>query len=193
MEIRLYLLSGVPGSGKSFWAKNCIEADEDAIHLSRDELRKNLRVIFQRDAYYFPVDNKLEYRFWINYVANEILEAPFSNFIIDQTTLGNTQVIKFLKALREMLLTLCPHLDDITFNVTIYRFATPLEECIQRNSRREGFEKVPVDVIMNMANMKKPDHSLKYDKTIMPSVTYLDIIEVNGYDESEPEVIINGK
>lgn len=134
MSKTLYITCGIPGSGKSTWARRKVE--EGWSWNSRDKIRFSL---VAEDEDYFSRENQV-YDIFISNIQNDIYDG-IENIIADATHLNGRS--------RKQLL------DRIVLNgyeiVYVY-FDIPLEVAIERNDLREGREKVPNTVIKKMYN-----------------------------------------
>lgn len=131
----MYLLCGLPGSGKSTWAKEQIR-ENGGVHISRDEIRfANVK----EDEYYFSKEKEVYKIFTAN--IQYYLYHSEEDIYVDATHLTKASRNKLFNAL------------DIPpdWKVIGVFFDLPLEICIERNNLRSGREKVPEDVIRNMA------------------------------------------
>lgn len=130
----LWIMCGIPASGKSYKSKELVQKWEDCKYVSRDKIR--FALITDEDEYF----NK-EKEVWRQYVA-EIQDGIFNhlNTIADATHLNWASRSKLLNALRG--------LDKVAVNC--YYFPTSLETCLKRNALREGRTKVPEQVMHNM-------------------------------------------
>lgn len=137
----LWIMVGIPGSGKSFKAKELAEAwGQDCKYVSRDDIR--FSKVNPKDPYF----NK-EKQVWKEYIQ-EIQDGidNYPNTIADATHLNWPSRNKLIKALQ---------LNNV--NINCYYFSTPLNVCLERNSHREGRAQVPESVIKNMyASMQHP-------------------------------------
>ena len=134
---KIWLLSGLPGSGKSTWARQKI-TENGGIWCSRDEVRFS---IVKEDEEYFSHENEV-FNTWIKQI-NEALENPeVEDVYIDATHLNDKSRNKVLNRLTKNT--------DIE-KITNVLFLTPLETCLERNKQRSGRAVVPEEVIRNMA------------------------------------------
>lgn len=149
----LIICCGIPGSGKSTWAKKQV-SEFDYEYISRDYYRA---LLWDGDInHYFVNEKEVEELFyssiWLHLVEGDTV-------IADATHLTDES--------RHKLLSRC-HIkkDDEGYfiqegfkriSVTIYLkiFDTDLETCIERNNKRTGFEYVPEDRIIKMFNYKE--------------------------------------
>ena len=113
----LYLLCGIPASGKSTWVKQ--HAKPNTIVISRDEIR--LSMLGEDDDYF---SHEKDVRKEVYRQANAALMAG-KNVIIDQTSVS--------KASRALILSYIYAADS--FGV-IY-FDVPFEVCVERNNQRD--------------------------------------------------------
>jgi len=126
---KLFMMIGLPASGKSTIAKEIAES-EDAEIVSSDKIRKEL---FGNEE--VQLDNGQVFKI----VHNRLIDGlkAGKNMIFDATNINYKKRRAFLQTLNK--------LDVIKVAILI---ATPYEECIERNSKRK--RKVPEDVIKNM-------------------------------------------
>lgn len=126
---------GLPGSGKTTYCKNYIKSFAPIlsyVHLSSDAIRKELygdESIQEGNDRVFNVLNSRT----IDNLKND------KNVIYDATNLT-------IKARREILNQI-KNLDNVIIK-KCWLFATPIETCLERNSKRE--RKVPEHVILDM-------------------------------------------
>jgi len=130
--MKLIMLSGLPGSGKTTWCKDFISKNPEAVRVSRDAFR------YMRGKYWVPSQENMITE-WERNCVREALCAGYT-VLCDATNL-NPKTVKYWKALASKL--------NASFEEKF--FDTPLEECIKRdNERVEG--KVGEDVIRWMYN-----------------------------------------
>jgi len=113
------ILVGIPGSGKSTWAKQQIIEHPNTIRVNRDDFRlmlKNNQVV---DYKVEKLINKLQ-----RVTIIEGLKNGF-NVIVDNTNLKAKYIDEIFDYSRKYA------------NITILSVETPLEECIKRDSERE--------------------------------------------------------
>jgi predicted kinase len=162
---RLWLTSGVPGSGKSTWVKNKL-MNEGGAWISRDEIRFNL---LQEGEDYFAHEDEVVAMFIKN------IQAALTSNVIEDVFADATHLSS--KARAEVLHAL--NLDsDIEVNCIF--FDVPVDVAIKRNEQREGLARVPRSVIRRM-NIQKSI------PTIEEGFNKIIIINENG-----EEVVING-
>ena len=137
MAHNLYILSGLPGSGKSTFAKKVLMQDKSKVYVSRDEIRFSM--LDDSDAY-FKNEKKVFDEFTLR-IAEGLFQGH--DVIADATHLNMSSRNKLINAL------LAFHAPFGKIFLII--MDTPLETCIDRQSMRDGREKVPQNVIENMA------------------------------------------
>ena len=128
----LVLMMGVPGSGKTTYAKKFI-GDND-IYVSRDEIRFEL---VAEDKPYFSKEDEVLKTF-ISKVDEGITKAK-RYVVADATHLNAGSRAKLLK-----------NLHNKPDNVYVLYVAVPLEVALERNAQRSGRALVPETSIRNM-------------------------------------------
>lgn len=128
MKLKLILTKGIPGSGKSTWAKKWVEEDPiNRIRVNRDDLRRMF------GPYWIP-----EREDFTSIVENSIIQEALENgksVVVDATNLKYPNRWKTLAAI-----TNAEYLfQDFT--------DVPLELCIERDKSRE--HQVGEEVIRN--------------------------------------------
>lgn len=142
---KLIIMSGLPGSGKSYTAKEIVDNDKNSVEINRDSLRLEL---FGK----LNIGRKNEKKVTEEQHKRIKKALEQGKQVIDSNTNLNPMFIdQLVKIAKE-------------FNAEIEHMPinTPYETCLERNSKREGFEKVPQDVMDKMhkqgyynGNMKK--------------------------------------
>ena len=132
---RLVIMVGLPGSGKSTYAKKLLELNEGWEYVSRDEVRYEY---VTDQAHYF--DHEFEvYKEFCNRIDKHLLNEK--TVIADAThlTVGSRQ--KLLK-----------HLAVVPDEVCVVIMQTPFQVCFERNAAREGIIRVPDKTMYTMKN-----------------------------------------
>lgn len=132
LKSKLFLMVGVPASGKSTYAKN-LTTKEDAIYVSRDEIR--FSKIKEGDEYFSK--EKEVFGEFINRVQSAINDGK--NVIADATHINRASRGKTLR-----------HLNLEGVEVIAVYINTPFDKCLERNSKREGRTRVPEDSMKSM-------------------------------------------
>ena len=130
----LYMLIGIPGSGKSTWLKTYAN---NGVIISRDAIRF---AMVGEDEPYFSKETEVFNRF-IENIQEGIDNENVENIYIDATHVTKAGRNKVLNRL---------NLDKVDKKCAVLA-TTPLHTCLLRNSLREGRERVPESAINNMA------------------------------------------
>ncbi len=151
----LYVLIGLPGSGKSTWAQQNAGRLQ-AVIVGSDEVRREFQVNGQNPLKGDLVFAEVERR------ARALLQAGQS-VILDAT--------HFLRKYRTYTLHLAG--DTPARRVAIW-FDVPLDICLQRNAHRGnltfGDEQVPGDVVRGMADLLQPPGRDEFDEVVKVSL-----------------------
>lgn len=132
---KLIMLVGIPGSGKSTWAKEQVTASGGRVkRVNRDDLRAMIDC-----GQWSKANEKL-----IVEVRNRIIVESlrrFNDVIVDDTNLTRYHE----RDLRNLL-------DELTFKpeFEVKVFDTPFEVCVERNAKREGRARVPDNDMLRM-------------------------------------------
>jgi predicted kinase len=133
-QTKVFLLSGIPGSGKSTWARKNLTPTTEWI--SRDNVRFS---IVREDEEYFSHEDEV-FDTFISYI-NQMLEDPrVDTIFIDATHLNKKSRDKTLNRIRKEKIS----------ELNCVCFITPLNICQERNKLRSGRSVVPETVIDNM-------------------------------------------
>lgn len=146
---KLIILSGIPGAGKSTWAKEFL-ANENAVIVSRDAIRFAL---VSEDMEYFSRENEVTACFYAQ--LNEFLASGKYDYVVADAT-HNTK-----KARNTLLdnLTIPEGVEIIPVN-----FYVSIERAFKQNKMRSGRARVPEYAIENMFRRReRPTHGEKYE------------------------------
>lgn len=137
---RVFLVSGLPGSGKSTWIQEQI-LKKGGIWCSRDAVRFSM---VREDEPYFEHEDEV-FNAWIAQICDALSNPLVEDIYVDATHLNDRS--------REKTLSRLPkgNIDKIV-NVV---FDVPIEVCLERNQQRTGRAVVPDGVIQNMAKSFK--------------------------------------
>lgn len=132
---KVFLLCGIPASGKSTWAQNFLEESYDENYLityiSRDAIR--LSLLKDGEDYFAH-----ETRVWWQFVEDCVTGIEDNDIIIiDQTNLNWASRKKIIKAIQNRISKTCKY--EI---IPVY-FLTDYDTCVKRNYKREGRRRVP--------------------------------------------------
>lgn len=134
----LYVMCGAPGSGKSTWAKRELAPKANTLYISRDVIRLS---IIKDEEHYFSHEDEV-YDEFVRQIANGIREGL--NVIADATHLGTTARTKLVKALAKA------GIKDDWYYIIFVQMGTSVQECIIRDSKREGRTHVTASVVRRM-------------------------------------------
>ena len=135
MKKHLYLMMGVPGSGKSTYAKNILK-DGD-IYISRDEIRYSL--LTDEDDY-FAKENEVIRTFIENIDKSLVIEECCGDVYADATHLSPKSRAQVLNQLKNK------------DKVSVIYLDIPLNIVLERNAQREGRALVPENIVRRMYN-----------------------------------------
>lgn len=148
----IVLTCGIPGSGKSTWAKKKLANYDYYRHVSRDDIRFSL---VEEGAPYFSKEKEVFKKF-----VDQICEFDRQGFdvIADATHVSKASRKKLINA----VLAQNP---DAIFGIAY--FNVPYDECLERNNFRLGTKKfVPLHVMAEMfRNLEVP--SVEEDNILM--------------------------
>lgn len=130
----LVILSGLPGSGKSTFAKNRLCSIHNYAYISRDEIRK----IFYQEEHAFRYEKKAYYEM-INQISDALRARQ--DVVLDATNLTEKSRQRLLSCLK----------DCGEYSIEYYAFLIPVEVCLERNDKRFGREYVPPNAILEMS------------------------------------------
>jgi predicted kinase len=135
----LYIMTGIPASGKSTLCKQIFSGNPHVKIVSRDQIR--LSVLDENDDY-FGKENAVYSKF-----VDTIAEALDSGFdvVADATHLNHNSRKKLINEVYERKFITEP------IDVTFINCHVGLKVALERNSHREGRAKVPDSAIKEMA------------------------------------------
>ena len=142
----LIVMIGIPGCGKSTYAKKLIEAHPDWEYVSRDEVRYEY---VNDQAHYFDHENDV-YKEFCNRIDMHLLNGK--TVIADATHLNKRSRDKLLHTLTAPI--------DKKIAIIVM---TPFLECLRRNSMREGITRVPDSNMYRMRNTYKAPNPVNED------------------------------
>lgn len=136
MKTKLYLMCGIPGSGKSTYLKT--RFIQPPVVVSRDEIRFKM---VREDEEYFSHEKEV-YNEFINQITQEL--KFFQEVFVDATHLNEASRTKLLRSLGG-------NLKDVEVNIIWIK--VPLEVALKQNENRKGTRAyVPETVIRRMAS-----------------------------------------
>lgn len=149
----LWITCGVPGCGKSTWAKNFKLDNPNTVICSRDKIRF---AILEDNEDYFSKEQDV-YREFIRWIQDNLDAEGDFNIIADATHLSP-------KSRRLLLDNL--NLSNVKEIHTVW-FDVDFETCWERNSKREGRAFVPKSAVRRMFfSFNPPTKDETYSYTI---------------------------
>lgn len=136
----LYILVGIPGSGKTYMAKHMLMRGTGWRYISRDEIRMEC---ISDDEEYFSHEDEV-FDIFVYKIRSALQNGDTFNVIADATHLNWPSRRKLLMALRE---------DKINFEnlyIIPVMINCSFEQAVLQNNSRTGRACVPYDVIKNM-------------------------------------------
>ena len=132
MKGKLIILSGVPASGKSTWAKRIEKENANCVRISRDEIRYTL---LQEDDAYFDKENEV-FQIFVKRIKENLEQGKI--VLADATHLNRASRYKLIKNVRGK------------YEYSIVMFLEKPDVCLERNKNRVGRERVPDDAMESM-------------------------------------------
>lgn len=147
---KLYIMVGIPGSGKSTYARYIIMNNENTCWISRDGIRLSLLTVNDN---YFAKENQV-YKNFVLQINNELKAGR--DVIADATHINSKSRYKLFNKL---------HIDRTKTTVIGIYMNLPLETCLERNKIRKGNRAiVPPHEIHNMyLRMEPPTYNEPFD------------------------------
>ena len=138
----LIMLIGLPGCGKSTFAKTCVNQHNDWVHLSSDDIRFNENI----------TDNQTVFNLMYQRTKQSLKDKK--TVIYDATNLNRKKRFNFIQEFKHL-----------AKHIIYYVFIEPYEECLTRNNSRQGLAVVPDDSMLKMLkNFQIPMEYEKYDE-----------------------------
>ena len=151
MTKKIIFLKGLPASGKSTWAKKYVLENPNTIRVNKDDIRIQLH-----NGIYSKENEVIVIEYQMSLAATALAEGK--DVIVDNTHLFGTHEKDYRQLANDM---------DVEFEVKF--FDTPIDVCIERDSKREGRERVGSKVILDMskkAQLLNTWKKLEFDKVI---------------------------
>lgn len=149
MRKTLLMLSGIPGSGKSYWANCYIKGRENCICIvSRDKIRFSL---LKEDDDYFAKEKQVV-RIFAEQIQKALDDDKHQIIIADATHNTYKSRMNLLKRLVLKNVDVIP----VCFN-------TSLEKCLENNNKRVGRENVSEKAIRFAANIRTEPYNDGFD------------------------------
>lgn len=136
MKPTLYILCGVPGSGKSTWAYKFINDQyKDIKYVSRDSIRFHM---LKDGEGYFSHEKEVFKEFVENIVQNL---NNGNDVIADATHLNRASRAKLLRAIT---------MNSVDFDTICVCLMVPKSVCLRQNAQRSGRARVPDEDLVEM-------------------------------------------
>ena len=132
---RLFIMCGLPASGKSTFAQQFIKSN-DTRYVSRDEIRFSM---VKENEKYFSREKEV-FRKFAGTIAQTLVDG--FDVIADATHLNRISRDKLIRAIDQY---------TTEYTITYIVLETSLETCMERNALREGRARVPDSVMKSMA------------------------------------------
>lgn len=129
---KLYILCGIPCSGKSTWAKGCLM---DAIHISRDDIRFSM---LKEGEEYFSHETEV-YKEFIYEIAQTLMHGY--DVIADATHINHSSREKLTRAIDKYF---------TEYQIVYVVFPIAVKTAQERNAMRIGIKQVPPVAIQTM-------------------------------------------
>lgn len=136
---KVLIMQGIPGSGKTNFARKLVEGRADWVRINRDDLRN------MRGDYWVPKQESLITEF--EYVCLKAAMENGYNVVYDSTNLNPKTIQGVIKVIDKHNF-LDPNAEP--YKVEYQMMDTPLDVCIERDSKRE--RPVGAAVITNFYN-----------------------------------------
>lgn len=150
----LWIMVGLPGSGKSWFAKNKLMQGSNWAYVSRDEIRFSM---LNEDEDYFAHEDKV-YKSFVEKLSENLNNVAVTDVIADATHLNWASRVKLLNGLAR-------NIDTSQVNVVPVVVTASFETCVRRNNERSGRAVVPKGVIRRMSyqltDPKKDEYEYK--------------------------------
>lgn len=139
--VNIKILSGIPGCGKSTWAKNYVANTRNVIRINRDDLRNILVENFNSEGNE-SIINKSKLA-----LIKTAIESD-RNIVLDDTHCYKDYLIFIIDFIRKA----GEEFGKIT-EIEILDFDVDVDTCVERNDKRE--RSIPTTAIYHMVNQKK--------------------------------------
>lgn len=139
----LYILCGVPGCGKTTWAREFVyqQFEKDIRYVSRDEIRFS---IIKDEEDYFSHEKEV-YRKFIETITETLIDG--FDVIADATHLNEFSRRKLTQSIDRRY---------TDYEIVYVVFNVDLQTCLERNAQRTGRACVPKQTVRNMYRDFRP-------------------------------------
>ena len=142
---KIIFVRGIQGSGKTTWAKAwALEDPENRLRISWDDIRNML------GKYWVPNREKIVKLTSIRTLEYAMMEGY--DVVIDNMNLSENSIKDFIEAVRHhnRYVEDTPETECSKYSIEYKDFKTPLEVCIERDSKREN--PIGEEIIRNTYN-----------------------------------------
>lgn len=142
---KIIFVRGIQGSGKTTWAKAwALEDPENRLRISWDDIRNML------GKYWVPNREKIVKLTSIRTLEYAMMEGY--DVVIDNMNLSENSIKDFIEAVRHhnRYVEDTPETECFKYSIEYKDFKTPLEVCIERDSKREN--PIGEEIIRNTYN-----------------------------------------
>ena len=140
--MKAIISKGLPGSGKSTWARQFVSENPEYVIVNNDTIRNEIYVRLNNRNWSKAIESE------VGNVRTEQIAAAYNsgqNVILDNTHMNPYALQAAIK-----------QCEDLGFEVEVKEFDVPVEECIRRDSLREGHARVGEEVIRKMVPKDAP-------------------------------------
>lgn len=129
---KIIILQGLPGSGKSTWAKEWVKEDpENRVRFNRDDIRNMLGV------YWVPSREDLINSIYLSFLNEAMIKGY--DIVIDNMNLNKNALKEIEDEVADFNEWIRLSSTNIQYEVHYKNFfSVPLETCIERDSKREN-------------------------------------------------------
>lgn len=153
MKSVLYIMVGVPGSGKSYFAQK-LQKYMDLLYISRDAVRLS---IIKDDEHYFSHEKQVFNRF-AQLVYDGLTNGQ--DVIADATHLNFPSRRKLVTALEKL------GLSTKDYYIVYVVMKTPMATCVERDAKRTGRAHVTEEVIRDFGRNFRAPTRAEFDNVI---------------------------
>ncbi len=134
----LYIMCGIPGSGKTYFARNFLHAD---VTVSRDKIRF---MMLDDNEDYFDKEQEV-FKEFVKTIVHHL--HYFDTVVADATHLNVWSRKKLTNAIDKYI---------TDYRIVYVVCAPSLQVCLYRNSKRTGRSRVPDAIVKEMADKFQP-------------------------------------